>query len=927
VDDAEFERLSATILDGEAPDWDALERATPPERRGRLDALRVVAQVAARSRDALGPRQTERWAGFDLLDPVGHGGYGEVWRARDPQLDREIALKLIPAGDEDVEDVLREGRLLARIRHPNVAAVYGASYVDGEIGVAMEFVGGDDLDTAVRRDGPLRVRDVTDVGLQLARALEAVHRAGVLHRDIKASNVKRSEDGRVILLDFGSSRELRLHTTEPSDEAGTPLYVAPEVLAGAAASVQSDLYSLGVLLHFIATGRYPVTASSFDDLAAKHAIRRTSGKALDEAARLPRNLGVMLNALLAPDPGARPRSAADVARRLARRWPRYALTAAVAVFVVGAGGAFSARFLTRTSGFGSDASSIQRRLEFAIAPATIGRPSRDGRVLPFVDRRNGGLALMRVESGAIELLTPSADMRDNFAGASAASPDGGAIAYQWHGDRVSRDELRILDVDRRTSRVVWRADADDSEVAPTSWSPDGTHIAGVITHGERQDVFVLPAEGGRPTIYATGGADAPTFSDDGRFLVFGHPGEHGSALWKVELPSGTPAPVGIAAVDDGSPLWSRNRLLFISNRDGASAVWSVLVNADGDPVGAPSAVPGTTGTSQLLGLTAEGSLLSRREEGTSQILVANIDGSGQREISSGPGRHLSPDWSPDGREVAYITEPPGPFVHVLRIRDLASGDDRSFKELARSIGHPGRIGMNPRFSPDGDRVLLRAIDRGTDTGFIVVNLTTLAESSPYLPARHYMDVEWEAGNRVIFGEVGRGISRLNLDTHEEELLFRVPRGMALGRGVALTPDRSRIAFVLVTPGAGTSHIMVMNRDGSDPHELFAKSRPRPYGGLPFFAAVPLLLGQWTADGRNLLFASTEVLPSGYTKWETALWALPAEGGAPHATGLVIPGLRDIRVNPNDGQLAFTTFTVHMEAVVLPGVLRQTEQMR
>ena len=246
MDDADFARLSAEILDGNMPDWDALEREAPPEQRGRLDALRAIAQVAAVSRDALRPTQPECWGGFDLIEPVGHGGYGEVWRARDPQLDREIALKLIPAADEDIEDVLREGRLLARIRHPNVAMIFGASHIDGEIGVAMEFVGGEDLDTIVRRHGALPPREVTEIALQMARALEAVHRAGVLHRDIKASNVKRTDDGRAILIDFGSSRELQLHTTQTSAEAGTPLYVAPEVLAGAAATVQSDLYSLGV---------------------------------------------------------------------------------------------------------------------------------------------------------------------------------------------------------------------------------------------------------------------------------------------------------------------------------------------------------------------------------------------------------------------------------------------------------------------------------------------------------------------------------------------------------------------------------------------------------------------------------------------------------------------------------------------------------
>jgi Tol biopolymer transport system component len=922
VDDAEFERLSAKVLDGEVPDWDALERATAPEGRARLDALRAITQATAASRQAVGSRASERWAGFELLEPVGHGGYGDVWRAHDPQLDREIALKLIPAQDEDVGDLLREGRLLARVRHPNVATVYGASCVDGEIGVAMEFIGGDDLDATVRRDGPLPARDVREIGLQVARALDAVHRAGVLHRDIKASNVKRTEDGRVILLDFGSSRELRLHTIEPADEAGTPLYVAPEVFAGGTASVQSDLYSLGVLLHFLATGRYPVTASSFADLAAQHAARRTAGTTLDATLRLPRRLTAVLTSLLAPDAKARPRSAAGVARRLARRRPRHAIAAGCAAILIAGAGAFSARFLARTSGFVTEPAFSVRRLDFAIAPAKIGRPSRDGRILPFVDRRNGGLALMHMDTGNIDLLTTGGDVLSHYAGASAASPDGGEIAYEWHSG--GNEQLQVLDVSNRSSRVVWPPVG--KQVEPTAWSPDGRFIAGVVADGERRDVFLTPLEGGSPRIFGVGGADAPAFSDDGRFLLFQNSRDNGSAIWRVAVDRGVPEPVPMTAGDDQTPLWTNGHIVFVSHRSGETAVWSVPINGDANPVGAPAEVPGTNGVHELLGVMAGGSLLARRSEGTSQIVSANIDGSGAREISTGPGTHLSPDWSPDGTLVAYITEPPGPFRHVLRIHDVVTGQERALPDVGRNSGAPGRIGLNPRFSPDGERILVRTIPNVPKNGFIVVNVKTGAESGPYLTHRPYRDVEWDDATHVVFAEDERGVSRLDLETGQEQLLFSIPPDMYIGRGLALTPDRARIAFVLETRASAISHIVVVNRDGSNARELVAKSRPRPYGGLPLFAAVPLLLGQWTADGRELLFASTEVLPNGYTKWETALWAA-AGGGTPHTTGLLIPGLRDIRVNPNGGQVVFTMFTLQTEAVVLPGVLRPREQVR
>jgi serine/threonine-protein kinase len=197
------------------------------------------------------------WGSFELLELVGRGSFGEVFRAWDPHLQREIGLKILlprSIGDEaQFEDLLREARALASVRHPNIVPVYGVDRHDGLVGFWTDFVHGKTLSLLVREQGPFGYREAALVGLDVSKALSAVHRAGLLHRDIKAENVMREEGGRILLMDFGL-------TTLPhrqSDLAGTPRYMAPELFSGAAATVRSDIYAVGVLLFYLVAGEYP----------------------------------------------------------------------------------------------------------------------------------------------------------------------------------------------------------------------------------------------------------------------------------------------------------------------------------------------------------------------------------------------------------------------------------------------------------------------------------------------------------------------------------------------------------------------------------------------------------------------------------------------------------------------------------------------
>ncbi len=217
-----------------------------------------------------------RWGSLRLLDEIGHGGFGRVYRAWDSVLAREVALKIIRPGEPNekaLAAVLREGQLLARVRHANVVTIHGAQHIGGEVGLWMEFVRGRTLADLVKHEGPRAAEEAAIVGISLCQALAAVHQAGVIHRDVKAHNVMRESGGRIVLMDFGAGQLLKEALGPDESPIGTPAYMAPELLAGANASAASDVYSVGVLLYYLVTGTYPVTGSTWTALLRAHTWR------------------------------------------------------------------------------------------------------------------------------------------------------------------------------------------------------------------------------------------------------------------------------------------------------------------------------------------------------------------------------------------------------------------------------------------------------------------------------------------------------------------------------------------------------------------------------------------------------------------------------------------------------------------------------
>ena len=276
--------------------------------RGRIDTLRDLSHIAAFSRglqrgaESGPPAAPERWGDLLLLERIGSGAHADVYRAWDPRLQREVALKLIRPGSGAESEWLEEGRAAARVRHPHVVAVHGIDRHDGRVGLWMELVRGVTLERRVQEHGPLDPAEAVRLGTEIGSALTAVHAAGTLHRDVKPANVVRDDEGRHVLTDFGLGLR-RDRGTAPAAPTGTPMYMAPELLAGSPATERSDVYSLGMTLWFALAGRHPFEATTLPELI--EAARRGPRLLRSVRAGIPARLAAVVERAIAPAPEAR----------------------------------------------------------------------------------------------------------------------------------------------------------------------------------------------------------------------------------------------------------------------------------------------------------------------------------------------------------------------------------------------------------------------------------------------------------------------------------------------------------------------------------------------------------------------------------------------------------------------------------------------
>jgi eukaryotic-like serine/threonine-protein kinase len=283
-----------------------------------------------------------RFGPYEILAPVGEGGMGQVWRARDTRLDRDVALKVLPT--ETLTDktararLVQEARLASKLNHPHICTIYEVGESDGQTYIAMELVEGQPL-SARLAEGPLPIEQVLRYGQQLADALGHAHERRVVHRDLKSANVVLTPQGRVKILDFGLAKQLtdeqladattvaRHSLTEPGTVAGTLAYMAPEQLRGQPADARSDIWALGVVLYEMAGGQRPFQGQTGYELTS--AVLKEAPAPLPPA--VPAPLTAVIDRCLVKEPAERYQRGAEVQAALeavasggeAARWPTW----------------------------------------------------------------------------------------------------------------------------------------------------------------------------------------------------------------------------------------------------------------------------------------------------------------------------------------------------------------------------------------------------------------------------------------------------------------------------------------------------------------------------------------------------------------------------------------------------------------------------
>ena len=325
----------AAFLDRECPPHARAEverlLASYDESSGFLDsATNLGASAGAAPSETLAPRA--RFGPYRIAALLGRGGMGDVYLARDVRVGQYVALKLLPDTlrhhPERLARFEREGRAAAALSHPHICAVHELGSVEGQPYIAMEYVQGEPLDVRVGR-GPLPIASVIDIAAQIAAALTEAHAKRIVHRDLKCANVILTPTQQIKIIDFGIAKRLGAgNGSRPATVVtaygmliGTAAYMSPEQASGAAIDHRSDLFSFGVILYELITGRQPFRGRTYGGVIEQ--ILRTAPPPLvrDDEVDVPGALAAIVTRLLEKQPAARFQSADDVAAAIAELRP------------------------------------------------------------------------------------------------------------------------------------------------------------------------------------------------------------------------------------------------------------------------------------------------------------------------------------------------------------------------------------------------------------------------------------------------------------------------------------------------------------------------------------------------------------------------------------------------------------------------------
>jgi serine/threonine protein kinase/Tol biopolymer transport system component len=908
--ESHLEELAAAVADGRRVDWRTLHaRARHERERRQLGHLELIAAMAAgvadepsRPTPVLTPNSD--WGSLRIIEYVGRGRQGEVYRAWDPELERTVALKLLAAAVETSRAAVTEGRLMARVHHPNVVTIFGSREIDGRTGLWMEFVDGPTLERDLAERGPFSAGELMAVAMSLCAALDAVHGKGLVHQDVKTQNVLRDSSGRIVLGDFGT---VSVHAGEDAgargEVAGTPRYMAPELFDEAAPTFRSDIYSLGVLLFRLASGRYPSDAESLSEL--RRALQAPSPSIAEFRPDLPAALQVAIDTALQRDPNRRFASAREMLQDLEaapghrRPWPWSSVTqlaCSIAISVAVSGGMtldLESRPRTETA----------RKISSGVAVDRSGEPSRDGRWLTFVDPATGNLAIQNLATGVSRILTEGRGwIAGDYASWSRLSPDARQVAYEWWSAIDHETQLRVIDVDSKTWRILMRR--SPGRLRPVRWTPDGARVLTVLSDQgppEIGELEIVSARYRRISVLAAlpGHID---LSPDGKWLAVDLPasGRGDADIQVIDRQNGSIRYSLAEPANDHHPMWTAtgSRMVFLSDRDRTVSLWSVGIAPGGR---APELLKRDVGDIAPAVMTPGGSLYyTVQSKPLQNIFHAPLQGltasaepqvAGERFIDASTG----PAWSPDGSTLAFysLTNEPKLIVRSTagdRLLSLPPGTVSPFYSGPRWFPDSRTLLIFVRPAPGRAAAFMR-IDAATGDTLAVHQSAMTSAVSSFVLAPDGSAIFWTV-QRTSDGPAPSGrLMRFDLRTRTETELRRDEWFTT----VAVSPDSREIAYFTTKPSDGADYpgaVDVMPAIGGTPREVF-RDRIWQNGGRYNTLA-------WTADGRALMFVRDD----------GQLWQVAVSGGLPQQMGISTRGrIKSVTMHPTRPLLTFGTAEV------------------
>ncbi|HUF31128.1 MAG TPA: protein kinase [Gemmatimonadaceae bacterium] len=665
---------------------------------------------------------------YEIVSRLGAGGMGEVFKARDSRLGRNVAIKILPpefADDPQLKTRFeREAKAISQLNHPHICTLYDIGQADGTSYLVLELLEGETLERRIAR-GALPLAEVIRYGAQIAGALDRAHRAAIVHRDLKPGNVMITNSV-AKLLDFGLARSTHLpvvteeaptaHQTITAERTtvGTLPYMAPEQLEGKDVDARTDLFALGAVLYEMITGRRAFSATSNASLIAQ-ILEHQPPKPSTMQPITPAALEHVVMSCLEKDPDARFQCAADIVHEL--RWigasgaeilpgaitPQrrgvFALAALAVVAAVVVAAILSYRAARRAT---APAVAAFTQLTFDSGEEMQPALAPDGKMFAFVKRVDGqrDIFLQRVDGRSAINLTQDSPA-DNSE--PAFSPDGNQIAF-----RSERDGGGIF-VMGATGESVRRLTEKGYNPA---WSPNGKQIvyAGEQTteprtvYGE-ENLYVVDIGTGATRLFYKGAAMQPSWSPHGHRVAFWAATQGGRRdLYTVDRTGQNLVAVMADDPIDWNPVWSPDGdyLYFSSERDGTMNVWRIAINEkSGQPAGQPEPVRTPSPNSGWISIARNGrQLIYQSTAYRGELLRLNFD-PGTEAVTPEPTPVLSGSMeirtssqSPDGKWIAFTTSGQQEDVFVM------AADGTGVRQLTNDVHRDRGIS----WWPDGSRI-------------------------------------------------------------------------------------------------------------------------------------------------------------------------------------------------------------------------------